>query len=63
MKSKFFETNRINEYITQIIGLAGEQCYLIEGNDRALLFDGLCGEGSDRRQHKRIQVRVVHADV
>ena len=46
MKSKFFETNRINEYITQIIGLAGEQCYLIEGNDRALLFDGLCGEGS-----------------
>ena len=46
MKTKFFETNKINEYITQIIGLAGEQCYLIEGNDRALLFDGLCGEGS-----------------
>lgn len=46
MKSKFFETKKVNDYITQIIGLAGEQCYLIEGKERALLFDGLSGEGS-----------------
>ena len=62
MKSKFFETKKVNEYITQIIGLAGEQCYLIEGNESALLFDGLSGEGSLKsfvRELTNLPVQIV----
>lgn len=44
--SKFFTANKIFENVTQIIGLAGEQCYLIEGTEKALLIDGLTGIGS-----------------
>ena len=66
MKSKFFEAKKINEYITQIIGLAGEQCYLIEGSEGALLFDGLCGEGSLKSFVREItdlpvQIALSHA--
>lgn len=44
--SKFFTARRIFENVTQIEGLGRELCYLVEGNDRALLIDGLTGVGS-----------------
>lgn len=44
--SKFFTANKIFENVTQIGGLGGELCYLIEGGERALLIDGLSGVGS-----------------
>lgn len=44
--SKFFTANRIFDNVTQIGGLGGELCYLIEGSEKALLIDGLSGVGS-----------------
>ena len=44
--SKFFTAHKIYENVTQIGGLGGELCYLIEGEERALLIDGLTGIGS-----------------
>ncbi len=46
--SKFFTANKIFENVTQIGGLGGELCYLIEGGERAMLIDGLAGVGSLR---------------
>lgn len=46
MKSKFFESRRILDGVTMISGLAGEQCYLVEGKEKALLVDALSGVGS-----------------
>lgn len=44
--SKFFTATKIFDNVTQILGLGGEQCYLIEGSEKALLIDGLTGIGS-----------------
>ena len=44
--SKFFTAHKIYENVTQIGGLGGELCYLIEGEERVLLIDGLTGIGS-----------------
>ena len=44
--SKFFEAVKLFDNVTLIAGLAGEQCYLIEGSEKALLIDGLTGVGS-----------------
>ena len=44
--SKFFTAHRIFDNVTQIGGLGGELCYLIEGSEKALLIDGLSGVGS-----------------
>ena len=46
MESKFFKARKILDRITLISGLAGEQCYLVEGEERALLIDALSGIGS-----------------
>lgn len=46
MESKFFKANKIYDDVTLITGLGGEQCYLIEGSEKALLIDGLSGVGS-----------------
>ena len=46
MESKFFKSRRILDRVTLISGLAGEQCYLIEGEEKALLIDALSGIGS-----------------
>ena len=46
MESKFFKARAILENVTLISGLAGEQCYLIEGREKALLIDALSGIGS-----------------
>lgn len=46
MKNKFFTTTEVNDHVTRITGLGGENAYLIQGNERALLFDGLTGVGS-----------------
>lgn len=48
MDSRFFQTFKLNKYTTRITGLAGENCYLVEGKERALLIDGLTGAGSLR---------------
>lgn len=45
-QNKFFTAVRVGKSITQISGLAGEKCYLVEGSERALLIDGLTGVGS-----------------
>lgn len=47
-QNKFFTAIRVDRQITQISGLAGEKCYLVEGKDRTLLIDGLTGIGSLR---------------
>ena len=44
--SKFFTSRKIFDNVTQIGGLGGELCYLIEGSEKALLIDGLTGVGS-----------------
>ena len=44
--SKFFESEKLFDNVTVIAGLAGEQCYLVEGSEKALLIDGLSGVGS-----------------
>ena len=46
MKSKFFKSKKIFDNVTLIAGLAGEQYYLIEGEEKALLIDTLTGVGS-----------------
>ena len=46
MESKFFKSRKILDRVTLISGLAGEQCYLIQGKERALLIDALSGIGS-----------------
>lgn len=45
-ESKFFKARRIYDNVTLITGLGGEQSFLIEGSERALLIDGLSGVGS-----------------
>ncbi len=45
-ESKFFKARRIYDNVTLITGLGGEQSFLIEGSERALLIDGLSGGGS-----------------
>ncbi len=47
-ESKFYKSRKIFDNVTLISGLAGEQCYLVEGSERALLIDGLTGVGSLR---------------
>ena len=44
--SRFFEASRVFDNVTLIAGLGGEQCYLVEGEKKALLIDGLSGVGS-----------------
>ena len=46
MGSRFFKAKKIFPNVTLISGLAGEQCYLIEGREKALLIDALSGIGS-----------------
>jgi glyoxylase-like metal-dependent hydrolase (beta-lactamase superfamily II) len=46
LKSKFFEASEITAGTTAIAGKAGELCYLLEGKDKALLIDTLCGAGN-----------------
>ena len=46
MKSKFFTATRVDDRTTLITGLGGENCYLLEGDERSLLIDGLTGVGS-----------------
>lgn len=48
MQNKFFSAEKIYPYVTRISGMGGELCYLVEGNERALLIDGLTGVGSLR---------------
>jgi glyoxylase-like metal-dependent hydrolase (beta-lactamase superfamily II) len=46
MDSKFFTSQKIAEKTTVISGLSGELCYLVEGAQKALLIDSLCGAGN-----------------
>ena len=46
MKTKFFSSESLRPGVQVISGMQGEKCYLIEGTERALLFDGLAGAGS-----------------
>lgn len=45
-RSHFFTARKVGSGLIQIKGLAGERCYLVEGEERALLIDGLTGVGS-----------------
>lgn len=44
--SKFFKASRVAEGVTSIAGLGGEICYLVTGQERALLIDTLTGVGN-----------------
>ncbi len=46
MESKFFTSEKLFDNVTLIRGLAGENCYLIEGGEKAMLIDSLTGAGS-----------------
>ncbi len=46
VESKFFTARPIAPGVRQIVGMGMEYCYLIEGNERALLVDTLCGVGN-----------------
>lgn len=46
MESQFFRAKKIYDNVTLIAGLGGEQSYLIEGREKAMLIDGLAGVGS-----------------
>lgn len=46
IKSKFFTAREVQERVTCIAGLGGVNCYLVEGDERAALIDGLAGAGS-----------------
>ena len=46
VQSKFYRAYRVMAGVTRIMGYGGENCYLIEGSERALLVDGLAGVGS-----------------
>ena len=46
--SKFFSTKRIDDNTLMIYGLARENCYLVMGEQRALLIDTLTGAGNLR---------------
>ncbi len=62
MESKFFQSKKIYDNVTLIQGLGGVQCYLVEGQERALLIDGLTGVGSLRayvRELTDLPVMVV----
>ena len=48
MQNKFFTAEKILPHVTRIAGMGGELCYLVEGEERALLIDGLTGVGSLR---------------
>ena len=61
--SKFFESEKLFDNVTVIAGLAGEQCYLVEGSEKALLIDGLSGVGSLKafvRELTDLPVEVVN---
>ncbi len=61
--SRFFEASRIFDNVTLISGLGGEQCYLIEGKNQALLIDGLSGVGSLKsfvRELTDLPVQIVN---
>ena len=45
-KNAFFEAYKIGHNVVQIKGRGGEQCYLLESADKAILIDGLVGVGS-----------------
>ena len=59
MKSKFFTAETIAPRVTRIGGLGGELCYLIEGDEAALLIDGLTGVGSLRAFVRELTERPV----
>lgn len=46
LKNKFFTAYKLYDGVALIAGLGGENCYLVEGSERALLIDGLTGVGS-----------------
>ncbi len=61
--SKFFKAKKLFDNVTLIGGLGGEQCYLVEGAEKALLIDGLTGVGSLRafvRELTDLPVRIVN---
>ena len=45
-QSIFFTERKIYDNVTLITGLGGEQAYLVEGSEKALLIDALAGVGS-----------------
>lgn len=62
-KSRFFTAIKLFDNVTLIVGLAGEQCYLIEGSEKALLIDGLTGVGSLKsfvRELTDLPVQIVN---
>lgn len=45
MTNKFFEAAKVDDGTFRITGMGRENCYLVEGKERALLIDGLSGVG------------------
>ena len=61
MESKFFKAFKINDHVTRIEGFAmHENCYLVEGEERALLIDGLLGVGRIRQFVRELTDKPVN---
>ena len=45
-ENRYFKAYEISDSSIAIEGMGGELCYLLKGNEQALLIDALCGEGS-----------------
>lgn len=61
--SKFFHAVKLFDHVTAIAGLGRELCYLVEGREKALLIDALCGVGSLKafvRELTDLPVQVVN---
>lgn len=68
MENQFFRTISIMDGVTAIAGLGGELAYLVEGDERALLIDGLAGVGSLKAfvrdvTHLPVVVALTHGHI
>jgi glyoxylase-like metal-dependent hydrolase (beta-lactamase superfamily II) len=46
LETKFFKAEEAGQGVTRIFGLSNESCYLVEGNNKALLIDTTTGIGN-----------------
>lgn len=68
LQNKFFTAERVTPTAIRISGMGGEKCYLVEGSERALLIDGLCGVGSLKAfvrelTDKPVMMAVTHGHI
>lgn len=56
---EYYYHERLSDYITRIVDLAGIACYLIEGRNTACLLDTCCGYGNIRNYVEKLTNKPV----